>query len=59
MPDASKKPTPPEREEWQDLAEKASKEQDPNQLMKLVNELCKKIDEREAALRKPPTAAKP
>jgi hypothetical protein len=58
MPNASKlpKPVPSQTEEWKQLAEKASKEQDPKELMKTIDELCKKLDER---LRKPPTTAKP
>ncbi|HEV2402013.1 MAG TPA: hypothetical protein VGS27_34095 [Candidatus Sulfotelmatobacter sp.] len=63
MADANKlpKPTPAQAEEWMQFAEKAAKEQDPAKLMKTVEELCRKLDEREAMLkgRKPPSAAKP
>lgn len=59
MPNDNNKLPQPEREKWQDLAEKASKEQDPTELMKTVEELCKNLDEREARLRKPPAPAKP
>ena len=31
---------------WREIAEKASKEKDPYTLLKLVQELCDKIDER-------------
>ena len=30
---------------WREVAEKASKEKDPHTLLKLVQELCDKIDE--------------
>lgn len=63
MVDANKlpKPTPAQAEEWMQLAEKASKEEDPKELLKTVSELCDKLDQREAMLkgRKPPSAAKP
>ena len=34
-----------DRQGWRDIAEKASKEKDPFTLLKLVQELCDKIDE--------------
>ncbi len=41
---------------WREIAEKAAKEPDPSKLIKLVETLCDKLDEREALrkrLRKP------
>lgn len=37
-------------EHWKELAEKASKEQDPKKVLDAVEELCKELDEREAEL---------
>jgi hypothetical protein len=36
--------TPHPPSDWQHLAEQASKETDPNKLMKLVSELCSALD---------------
>jgi hypothetical protein len=40
-------------EGWREIAEKASKEKDPYILLKLVQELCDKIDELKGNQRKP------
>jgi GAF domain-containing protein len=39
-------------EDWQAIAERASKEQDPNKLLQLIQDLCDKLDSRDHA-RKP------
>lgn len=46
-------------ERWRELAAKASKEKNPTKLMKAIDELCKELEQRGAALRKPPTPAEP
>ncbi len=63
MPNAARdeapKPTTPETEDWRELAEKASNEQDPKKLLETVARLCDSIDKRQAAqaaLRKGPPA---
>ena len=40
-------------EGWREIAEKASKEKDPYILLKLVQELCDKIDELKGKQRRP------
>ncbi len=35
-----------DHQDWREIAEKASKEKDPYTLLKLVQQLCEKIDER-------------
>lgn len=45
-----------ESQGWREIAQKASKEQDPCTLIKLVQELCDKIDERDGACKKAPEA---
>lgn len=35
-------------EDWRKLAEQASKEQDPQKLLKLVQDLCDNIDHRDS-----------
>jgi len=41
-----------DRQGWRQIAEKASKEKDPYTLLKLVQELCNKIDEQRGSPRK-------
>jgi len=41
-------PIPPEKEEWREIAGRASNETDPNKLLRLIEELCSKLEEREA-----------
>ncbi len=45
---------PPVQEEWRDIAEKASHEQDPRKLLKLVDALCDTLDQRAAAQKQKP-----
>lgn len=47
MPQDGKRPdasTPPIHEDWRELAEKASNEQDPKKLVDFVQRLCDEID---------------
>jgi len=37
---------------WREIAERASREKDPSTLLKLVQELCDKIDERRGKLQR-------
>lgn len=37
--------TPPIHDDWRELAEKASKEQDPKKLVDFVQRLCDEIDQ--------------
>ncbi len=55
MPDNGKvsNPPAPPTEHWRELAEKASKEQDPEKLLEEVEELCHDLEQREAMLRRP------
>ena len=57
MPDTTKAstPAPQEPEHWRELAEKASKEQDPKKLLQEVEELCEELERRQAKLHKDPT----
>lgn len=34
--------------DWREIAEKASNEKDPHKLIKLVEDLCHKLDDRDA-----------
>jgi predicted Zn-dependent protease len=47
MTDETRKrtPPPPPTDEWREIAERASREQDPRKLIELVQELCKKLEE--------------
>jgi len=49
---------PHEGEHWHELAERASKEQDPKKLVEEVEELCEELERREAEIRER-RAAKP
>jgi len=51
-------PIPPEKEEWREIAERASNETDPSKLLRLIEELCSKLEEREAH-RKGPHSGNP
>ena len=55
MPDNGKvsNPAAPPIEHWRELAEKASKEEDPKKLLQEVEELCNELEQREAKLRGP------
>jgi hypothetical protein len=47
-------------ENWRDLAEQASKEQDPEALLATVRKLCQTLDRREPQItRRPPLPAQP
>ena len=51
MPDDEKPlatPLPHSAEDWRKIAEQASKEMDPGKLLQLVQDLCTKLDERNA-----------
>jgi hypothetical protein len=56
MPDDEKTrvsaPSVSDRQGWREIAEKASKEKDPYTLLKLVQQLCDKIDEQRGSPRK-------
>lgn len=41
----------PDKEEWLNLCEQASVEQDPERLMLLTREICRLLDEREKGLK--------
>lgn len=41
-------PANTENDGWRDIAEKASTEKDPEKLVQLVEDLCKKLDQRDA-----------
>jgi hypothetical protein len=54
--DAARKidpPIPREKEEWREIAERASNETDPVKLLQLIEELCSKLEEREARRKAP------
>lgn len=42
-------------EDWREIAEEASREADPEKLLKLIQKLCDKLEERDAG-RKPKSA---
>lgn len=58
MPDDNKtsQPPPAQVERWRELAEKASKEQDPQLLIVEVQDLCQELEARVAKLRGHPCA---
>ncbi len=46
MPDPKSASKPnPHTEDWRDLAEQASRESDPQKLVKLVQDLCDRLDQ--------------
>jgi len=52
MPDPEKKAKPPFRtEDWRELAKKASREPDPRKLLRLVEDLCDRLDQGDTKLK--------
>jgi len=48
-PELNQLPTTTETENWRALASKASEENDPNKLLRLVQDLCRILEEHDSA----------